>query len=974
MDWYYTIYIFLILLSAVIHVVIIGYTWRYRSVPAATSFLVLLCVTLGWLFFLALELVSRDREIKAFWNTLRFSFALFLTYTSLVFSLHYTGISSWLRPPHLLILAFPLVITLLLNWTNSWHGLIWQDYQVFTVGSHVLPLRVHGIWYATIHRLYNLMLAILSYAVLVYAAITFPRSYRPQILLVLIAFMLVMSANMVSELGLLPRVFLNLSPLADMVAVLLIAWVVLRHRLVDLVPVAYHVVVQSIDDGIMVLDQHQRIIDLNPSAQRMMGLHLPHVLGQPIALALPDGKRWEVWLQQHTTIQPNITLEQHDQDTFYDIQVSPIIRHNDRFTGWVIVLRDVTERKRTEDALRASEANLARAQTMAQLANFRYLVQSDKTIWSPQLYHMTGMAHDGKQLTMTDIFDLVHPEDRQQLQQAFADVMAGSGSMALDLRVIRPDGSIRYFYDQFEAVYDTDGQPIEIFGSVQDITARKQVEADLRHAREAAEAANQAKSQFLANMSHELRTPLNAILGFARLLDRDTTLARQQHEYLDIIHRSGSHLLTIINDVLDMARIESGANQFEPSSFDLYYLLDDMESMFQVLAQQKQLLLSVNCLPDVPRYIITDETKLRQVLINLLSNSVKFTQQGSIMLHVAGSERPNALPVDLDQQNDICWLRFDVTDTGPGIDPSLQEHIFEPFTQIHADQQTSNGTGLGLAISHAFVELMGGSMQLESTPGQGACFSLMVPIQPTAGSDRRDRRASQPIVLPAPDQPAYRVLVVDDQWSNRQLLISLLTPLGLMLREASNGQEALEQWQDWQPQLIFMDIRMPVISGEEAIFQIRAAPTEDQPVIIAVTASILSDKHTELMELGCNAVVFKPFEDHEIIDLLVQHLGLAVQQATESEWHDLQGRLQPHSSEEDQLILTADTLAMLPPALLEQLEHATILGDGAVLHQLIEQVRRYDTSIADALFRLADCFDHPQLLSLLEGVKNSYEQ
>ncbi|NET35959.1 MAG: response regulator, partial [Cyanothece sp. SIO1E1] len=387
----------------------------------------------------------------------------------------------------------------------------------------------------------------------------------------------------------------------------------------------------------------------------------------------------------------------------------------------------------------------------------------------------------------------------------------------------------------------------------QELAAKNQA---LIQAKQDAEIANRAKSEFLANMSHELRTPLNAILGFSQLMTRDPSITPPQKETLDIINRSGAHLLGLINDVLDMSKIESGAATLNPNSFDLYALLNTLYAMLRLKAESKGLKLIFECSPDVPQYVKTDERKLRQVLINLIGNAIKFTAKGSVTLHVSRgtAAEKGAAKYSLSQakpnktQNSAPLSRstlfFAVEDTGAGIAPAELATIFDAFVQTESGRQSQQGTGLGLPISQKFVQLMGGDITVVSQLGQGTTVGFQLQIDPVEASEVQTKLHRRVIGL-APDQPDYRILVVEDRPENRQLLVQLLESVGFTVQEAKNGQEAIARWQTWHPHLIWMDMQMPVMDGYEATKQIRdveplpaTALHHASTKIIALTASV----------------------------------------------------------------------------------------------------------------------------------------
>ncbi|WAL59217.1 PAS domain-containing hybrid sensor histidine kinase/response regulator [Thermocoleostomius sinensis] len=497
---------------------------------------------------------------------------------------------------------------------------------------------------------------------------------------------------------------------------------------------------------------------------------------------------------------------------------------------------------------------------------------------------------------------------------------------------------------------------------------RKQSEAVLQLAKEQAEAANRAKSTFLANMSHELRTPLNAILGFAQLMERDASLSAQQRESLATINRSGAHLLNLINDVLEMSKIEAGRIVLNPKPFNLRHLLQTLREMFQMRAETKQLRLQFEIAPDVPSCIVGDEGKLRQVIINLLGNAMKFTNTGNVTLRVWTEAIDPAIDVAVDptgyraeQNPDLVnplasslWLHFEIEDTGTGIAPAEQARLFQPFVQTLSGAHVG-GTGLGLAISRQFVQLMGGDLHFTSTVGQGSTFGFEIPVAAANPLTVETTQSSRRVLRLAANQPTYRILVADDHAENRNLLMQLLSSVGFETRITNNGQDAIALWQSWHPHLIWMDMRMPVMDGYTATRQIRSQVTGQSTVIIALTASAFEEDRTSVLEAGCDDFVRKPFYEPVIFEKMSEYLGVQYVYEPIAEL----GTALP-------MALVPADLTVMSWEWVAALRQAAIQVDAELIFQLIEQIPSSHSSVAERLTTLTQRFCFDEILDLTE--------
>jgi two-component system sensor histidine kinase/response regulator len=507
-----------------------------------------------------------------------------------------------------------------------------------------------------------------------------------------------------------------------------------------------------------------------------------------------------------------------------------------------------------------------------------------------------------------------------------------------------------------------------VMGIARDITVRKRAEEEmaknrenletvvkertkeLEDAKQAADAASRAKSTFLAHMSHEIRTPINAIMGFSQLMQRDDTLAPQQRQHLDIINRSGEHLLALITDVLEMSKIEAGRTTLNPTTFSLRCMLEDLELMFRMRTDAKKLMFAVEGLGHIPQYVEGDEGKLRQILINLLGNAVKFTGTGGIVLRIR-TDREDAGKIRLEAE---------VEDTGPGISEDELANLFKPFQQTQSGRLMMSGTGLGLAICKEFVTIMGGDISVDSRVGKGSLFKFHVLLGEGEVDFSEKKPESHRIKSLRPGQPACRVLIADDEEPNGEFLAKLLGDVGFETRRVTNGKDAIAEFQAWRPHLILMDTRMPEMDGCEAARRIRASEGGAEVKIVSVSASVFEENRRDAFEAGADDFLTKPFREAVLFEkierLLRVEYELSEKTASEKDLASPAGRS----------ALTADALAALPKAFLKNMRDAVIQADYDTIMGLIDGLGRRRALVAEGLRDLVERFEYNRLLDLLQ--------
>jgi PAS domain S-box-containing protein len=643
------------------------------------------------------------------------------------------------------------------------------------------------------------------------------------------------------------------------------------------------------------------------------------------------------------------------------------------------------ELKKTHDRRAQVQSEVERTHLEAQLkqSERRYQMLFDSFTDAVLVLKLDGHIIDVNQTAVTQmglsrdvlltksLWELDHSNTPIATQTSRLDRICKVGNGTHEIVTHRTDGSVLVF-DVHLRVIDYSGLPA-IIAVARDISERKRVEeehrrlnnelesrvtartlelerstAQLALAKAEAERSNRAKSQFLASMSHEIRTPLNAILGFSQILLRAHDLPISHRESISTIHRSGDHLLGLINDILEMSSIESGRVHLIFTTFDLPSLVNDVATLFRLRAESKGLTLTVDMSSNLPNAVVSDEKKLRQILINLLGNAVKFTERGGIVWRIQKQA----------QGDEARWIT-QVEDTGPGIHPQDIPRLFDKFIQSSTGLR-AGGTGLGLSISREFARLLGGDIQAQSMLGKGSCFTLELPlIEGTTASIVRRPEHYQFIQLKPECQPC-RILIVDDQEDSRKVLMTILTTAGFYPCEASGALEGLALFDSFHPDAVLMDLRMPIMNGIEVTRRLRRQEAGKKVPIIAVTASAFDEDRKRALEGGMNDFIGKPFHDTDVLESLGRHLGV------EYLYSDNDLDVTPAPILISSVRWTKADLTHVPRHLLEDLRTATVAAEFDKVLRLVDLLEEYAPLAAREFRRLVHAFDYQTLLDRLD--------
>jgi PAS domain S-box-containing protein len=774
----------------------------------------------------------------------------------------------------------------------------------------------------------------------------------------------------------------------------------------------YRSIVENANDLIMTISPEQTYLYVSPNTPRANGYELEDLIGQSwtpfvhpddLAILLGYAQQAVEGGERLTTI-PYRFKHKDGVWHWYVSTVSPVKDEDGNLLYSVVISRDVTQRKQAELAVQESEARFRG--TFDQAAVGIAHVDADGRWLKVNQRYCDILGYSEAELLGMTFRDVTHPDDIEVNADYYRRLRTGEiADYAIEKRYICKNGHMVWVALTVSPVFNSEGEPQYYTAVVEDINDRKRAEAELKQAKEAAEAANRAKSEFLANISHELRTPLNGILGYTQILQNAECLTRHQIEGLHIIQQCGAHLLTLINDILDLSKIEAWKMELHPSEFYLHNFLGSLEKIFRLRAEQKGITFIYDRLTELPICVRGDEQRLRQILINLLGNAVKFTDKGSVTFKVGaidskdrgfnktdnwdagalpllGGAAPkpplnlipnpkvlNASASQKEENNTVC-IRFQVEDTGVGIAPEQLEEIFLPFQQVRNHTRTTEGTGLGLSISKKLAEIMGSELKVTSIQSQGSTFwlDLNLPIVQCASELVKRSQCHAIGYIGA----RRKILIADDNSINRLVLLNLLAPLDFDVAEAVDGRDCLQKTAQFCPDAIFIDLAMPVMDGLEAIRELRRSPLWQNTVIIVTSASAFAQDHQASLDAGANGFVPKPVDAEAVLASLHNHLGLQwIYVANNRQERDLQNP----SDRTDRVTANLNEFSEIPPkADVVELYDLTKIGDVQGILDWAKRLEQSDPKYQPFTAQIRQLAKGFQVKQIQEFVKAHCEQ
>ena len=714
----------------------------------------------------------------------------------------------------------------------------------------------------------------------------------------------------------------------------------LRHK-----ETQYRSIFESVNDGIIITElETGKVVAINPAQARIHGYTSEEFVQLPPGGFIhPDSHH--LFVDFLETVKAGKQFFCHAIDVRKDkkcIEVEVTATpywHDDKLYALSMV-RDISDRKQAEDAIKQSEERYR--SLIAATSQIVWATDAEGTGTDLQSWRAYTGQTEAEVLGLGWL-DPIYPDDRERTAQVWMEAVTTRTLFDIEYRIRGADGNYRYFQARGVPILNQDGSIREWIGTCNDIHDRKETEIVQAKAREAAEAASRAKSEFLANMSHELRTPLNGIMGYAQILQRSKVLNEEERSRIDVIYQCGSHLLTLINDILDLSKIEAQKVELMPTDFHFPAFLQGVAEMSRIRAEIKGIHFNFPSSPELPIGIRADEKRLRQVLFNLLSNAIKFTDEGSVTFIVSFATEGK--------------IRFEIRDTGTGIAQDQLQAIFQPFEQVGDRRRQTEGTGLGLAISQRIVELMGSSIQVQSEMNVGSIFWFDVNLPQADEWVKTSQIDNHGQIIGIKDRQP-KIVVIDDKWANRSVISNLLSPIGFEVSEANDGLEGWEKIIEVQPDLIVTDLLMPELDGFEVIKRVRESENFKDTIIIVSSASVFETDQYRSLEAGGNAFIPKPVQATELLQKLQQYLHL--------EW--------VYEANEAPLAIASDTDELIaPPATeMEMLYELAMKGNFLEIVKqavLLEEIDPKYIPFAKRLHQMAKDFQDEEILTFIQSYK-----
>lgn len=720
MPYQFTFNMIPLVVAAAISGALAWYTWRNRRTPGAIPFSLMMLILFEWGISYILQLAATDLPTKILWANISFIGIVATPVAWLTFAFEYTGRKAWINARHLAILSILPITTLIIIFTDERHHLFRTVQRLASEGGFLVLDTVNGSWF-WIHTAYTYTLIMIGLFLIVRALLHWPTQYRGQMIWILLSTLTPLIANVLTIFKIVP-VIIDLTPFAFAITGMGLAYALFRHRLLDLAPLAREIVIDGMKDGMIVLDANRRIVDINPAAQNLLGLSgEKQPVGKSIAEVL---SRWPDLIERYRNVsdtEDEITVGEGESRRWYELHLSTLRDENKLMVGQVIIVRDITQRKLAENQLQESEARFRQIVENASDLIYRFDVNGFLTYANPSALHSMGFENEADVIGK-HFLELTTPEARHRLKRIYQhQYLSKTMSTYHEFPATAADGREVWFGQNVQLIYAVD-TVIGFQALARDITAIKQAQEALRIARDQALEASRSKSQLLSKVSHELRTPLGGVLGYAELL-RDGVfgnLTDEQRKAASEIVESANHLTSMVTELLDEAQIRANTTILQERPFAPAKLLEQALSGMEILAQKKGLKFTASLDKDMPAELLGDERRLKQIIINLVGNAIKFTKEGEVRLTISRPDKEN-------------WV-IQVTDTGVGISKEARAYIFEPFRQVENTITRDNrGIGLGLSITKQLVEIMNGRIVLDSEPGKGSTFTVMLPIAKDGG-------------------------------------------------------------------------------------------------------------------------------------------------------------------------------------------------------------------------------------------------